>query len=148
MNGLSIEGEPAPESGPKEGVPPSFDTLMEELSGKIQGEGQTVRQFAGQIAAAVIRMHQQYPERMSESCMVQVERTQFFHGLRRTYKETFRHLYEDEEASKEKILQAVITMEEALHNLRRIPRDQPLRRHQEGRRPRATSPKKKRYLSN
>ena len=143
MNGLSIEGEPAPESGPKEGVPPSFDTLMEELAGKIQGEGQTVRQFAGQIEAAVIRIHQQYPEQMSESCMVQVERTQFFHGLRRTYKETFRHLYEDEEASKQKILQAAITMEEALNNLGRIPRDQPLRRHQEGRRPRATSPKKK-----
>ena len=68
---------------------------------------------------------------------------QFFHGLRRTYKETLRHLYEDEEASKEKILQAAITMEEALNNLGRIPRDQPLRRHQEGRRPRATSPKKK-----
>ena len=146
MNGLSIEGEPAPESGPKGGVPPSFDTLMEELAGKIQGEGQTVGQFAGQIEAAVIRMCQQYPEQMSESCMVQVERTQFFHGLRRTYKETFRHLYEDEEASKEKILQAAITMEEALNSLRRIPRDQPLKRHQEGRRPRATSPKKKNHI--
>ena len=143
MSGLNMEGEPAPESEPKEGAPPSFDTLMEELAGKIQGEGQTVRQFAGQIEAAVIKMHQQYPEQMSESCMIQVERTQFFHGLRRTYKETFRHLYEDEEVSKEKILQAAIAMEEALNNLRRIPRDQPLRRYQEGRRPKLTSPKKK-----
>ena len=104
MNGSGVEGEPAPESEPKEGVPPSFDTLMEELAGNIQGEGQTVKQFAGQVKAAVIRMHQLYPDQISESCMVQVERTQFFHGLKRTYKETFKHLYEDEEASKEQIL--------------------------------------------
>ena len=65
MNGLSIEGEPAPESGPKEGVPPSFDTLnWQELAGKIQGEGQTVKQFAGQIEAAVIRMRQDAPSHL------------------------------------------------------------------------------------
>ena len=142
MNGSGIEGEPAPESEPKEGVPPSFDTLMEELAGNIQGEEQTVKQFAGQVEAAVIRMHQLYPDQISRSCMVQVERTQFFHGLKRTYKETFKHLYEDE-ASKEQILRAVTTMEEALNKLKEVPRGLPWRRHQKGRRPRFTSPTKK-----
>ena len=54
--------------------------------------------------------------------MVQVKRTQFFHGLKRTYKETFRHLYEEEDASFERILQAASTMKEAMDSLMKIPK--------------------------
>ena len=117
----SKEGRPALGSESKGGVTPTFDTLMEELAGKIQGKIQTVRQFAAQIEAAVINIHQSHPAQMSEPCMMQVKRTQFFHGLKRTYKETFRHLYEEEDASFERILQAASTMEEAMGNLMKIP---------------------------
>ena len=126
MNGLNAKGEAAPGSESKGGVTPSFDTLMEELAGKMQGDKQTVRQFAAQVEAAVINIHQSHPDQMSKSCMRQVKRTQFFHGLKRTYRETFRHLYEEEKASCERILQAASTMEEALSHLKRIPRDKPL----------------------
>ena len=121
MNEWSKEGKVALGSESKGGVTPTFDTLMEELAGKIQGKTQTVRQFAAQVEAAVINIHQSHPAQMSESCMVQVKRTQFFHGLKRTYKETFRHLYEEEDASFERILQAASTMEEAMGNLMKIP---------------------------
>ena len=126
MSELEVKGETAPGSESKGGVTPSFDTLMEELAGKIQGDQQTVRQFAAQVEAAVINIHQSHPDQMSESCMSQVKRTQFFHGLKRTYKETFRHLYQEEEASCDRILQAASTMEEALNHLMKIPRDKPV----------------------
>ena len=122
MNEWSKEGKPALDSEFKGGVTPTFDTLMEELAGKIQGKTQTVRQFAAQVEAAVINIHQSHPAQMSESCMVQVKRTQFFHGLKRTYKETFRHLYEEEDASFERILQTASIMEEAMGNLMKIPK--------------------------
>ena len=38
MSGLKVKGETAPGSESKGGVTPSFDTLMEELAGKIQGD--------------------------------------------------------------------------------------------------------------
>ena len=123
MSGLHAKDEAALESEPKGGVTSSFDILMEELAGKIQGDQQTVRQFASLVEATVINIHQSYPDQMSESCMRQVKRTQFFHGLKMTYKETFRYLYEEREASSESILQAASTMEEALNNLMRISRD-------------------------
>ena len=122
MNEWSKEGKPALGSESKGGVTPTFDTLMEELASKIQGTTQTVRQFAAQVEAAVINIHQSHPAQLSESCMIQVKRTQFFHGLKRTYKETFRHLYEEEDAPFERILQAASTMEEAMGNLMKIPR--------------------------
>ena len=124
---LKVTGKAALGSESKVEVTPSFDTLMEELAGKIQGDQQTVRQFAAQVEEAVIRIHQSHAEQMSEACMRQVKRTQFYHGLKRTYKETFRHLYEDEEASCERILQAASTMEEALSQLKKIPKDKPLK---------------------
>ena len=49
MSELNVKGEAAPGSESKGGVTPSFDTLMEELAGKIQGDQQTVRQFAGLV---------------------------------------------------------------------------------------------------
>ena len=117
MNEWSKEGKAALGSESKGGVTATFDTLMEELACKIQGKTQTVRQFAAKVEAAVISIHQSHPAQMSESCMMQVKRTQFFHGLKRTYKETFRHLYEEEDASFERILQAASIMEEALGSL-------------------------------
>ena len=67
--------------------------------------------------------------------MMQVKRTQFFHGLKRTYKETFRHLYEEEDASFEEILQAASIMEEALGSLMKISKskesEEPSTPHQE-----------------
>ena len=129
MSELKVTGETAPGSESKGGVTPSFDTLMEELAGKIQGDQQTVRQFAAQVEAAVINIHQSHPDQMSEFCMSQVKRTQFFHGLKRTYKETFRHLYEEEEVSCDRILQAASTMEEALNHLMKIPREEPQTPH-------------------
>ena len=122
MNEWSKEAKAALGSESKGGVTPTFDTLMEELAGKIQGKTQTVRQFAAQVEAAVINIHQSHPAQMSESCMMQVKRTQFFHGLKRTYKETFRHLYEEEDTSFERILQAASTMEEAMGSLMKIPK--------------------------
>ena len=145
MNELKVTGKAALGSESKVGVTPSFDTLMEELAGKIQGDQQTVRQFAAQVEAAVIRIHQSHPEQMSEACMRQVKRTQFYHGLKRTYKETFRHLYEDEEASCERILQAASTMEEALSQLKKIPKGKPLEKaptpHKK--KPRVNSPQRR-----
>ena len=138
MSELKVTGEPVPGSESKGGVAPSFDTLMEELAGKIQGDKQTVRQFAAQVEAAVINIHQSHPDQMSESCMSQVKRTQLFHGLKRTYKETFRHLYEEEKASCEIILQAASTMEEALNHLMKIPREEPQTPHR--RRSKVNSP--------
>ena len=120
MNEWSKEGKPALESESKGGVTPTFDTLMEELAGKIQGKTQTVRQFAAQVEAAVINLHQSHPAQMSESCMMQVKRTQFFHGMKRTYNKTFRHLYKEEDAFFERILQAASAMEEAMGNLVKI----------------------------
>ena len=118
----SKEGRPALGSESKGGVTPTFDTLMEKLAGKIHGKTQTVRQFAAQVEAAVINIHQSHLAQMSEPCMMQVKRTQFFHGLKRTYKETFRHLYEEEDASFERILQAASTIEEAMGSLMKIPK--------------------------
>ena len=106
------------------GVVPSFDTMMEELASRVQGEQQTVRQFAAVVESKVLNIYHHHPDQMSESCMSQVKRTQFFHGLRRTYKETYRHLYEEEEASFERILQAASTMEEALNQLMKIPKNE------------------------
>ena len=103
------------------GVVPSFDTMLEELASKTQGEQQTVRQFAAVVESKVLNIYHHHLDQMSESCMSQVKRTQFFHGLKRTYKETYRHLYEEEEASFERILQAASTMEEALNQLMKIP---------------------------
>ena len=145
MNEWSKEGKPALGSESKGGVTPTFDTLMEELAGKIQGMTQTVRQFAAQVEAAVISIHQSHPAQMSESCMMQVKRTQFFHGLKRTYKETFRHLYEEEDASFERILQAASTMEEAMGNLMKIPKSKESEEPQlpTRRRSRLNSPPKK-----
>ena len=145
MNGWNKESKAALESESKGGVTPTFDTLMEELAGKVQGTTQTVRQFAAQVEAAVINIYQSHPAQMSEYCMLQVKRTQFFHGLKRTYKETFRHLYEEEDASFERILQAASTMEEAMGDLKRIPQSKELREAQlpTSRRSRVNSPPKK-----
>ena len=145
MNEWSKEGKVALGSESKGGVTPTFDTLMEELAGKIQGKTQTVKQFAAQVEAAVINIHQSHPAQMSESCMMQVERTQFFHVLRRTYKETFRHLYEEEGASFERILWAASTMEEAMGSLTKIPKSKESEKPQlpTRRRSRVNSPPKK-----
>ena len=145
MNEWSKEGKPALGSESKGGVTLTFDTLMEELASKIQGTTQTVRQFAAQVEAAVINIHQSHPAQLSESCMMQVKRTQFFHGLKRTYKETFRHLYEEEDAPFERILQAASTMEEAMGNLVKIPRSKESEEPQlpTRRRSRLNSPPKK-----
>ena len=122
VNEWNKEGKAALGSESKGGVTPTFDTLMEELASKVQGKTQTVRQFAAQVEAAVINIHQSHPAQMSESCMMQVKRTQFFHGLKRTYKESFRHLYEEEDAPFERILQATSTMEEAFSRVVKIPK--------------------------
>ena len=145
MNEWSKEGKAALGSESKGGLTPTFDTLMEELAGKIQGKTQTVRQFAAQVEAAVINIHQSHPAQMSESCMMQVKRTKFFHGLKRTYKETFRHLYEEEDASFERILQAASTMEEAMGSLMKISKSKELEEPQlpTRRRSRVNSPPKK-----
>ena len=51
---------------------------------------------------------------MSESYMTEVKRIKFYEGLKRVYKETFVHLYE-EEASFERILETILVVEKALH---------------------------------
>ena len=130
MKGLNIKGKPVSESECRGGLTPTFATLMEKLAGKIQGSQQTVRQFAAQVQATVITIHQSHPEEMNESCVSQVKRTQFFHGLKRTFKETFRHLYEEEEASFEELLQAVSTMEEVLNSLMKVTKSEEVEQSQ------------------
>ena len=145
MNEWSKEGKPALGSESKGEATPTFDTLMEELASKIQGKTRTVRQFAAQVEAAVINIHQSHPAQMSESCMKQVKKIEFFHGLKRTYKETFRHLHEEEDASFERILQAASTMEEAMGSLMKIPKSKESEEPQlpTRRRSRLNSPPKK-----
>ena len=145
MNEWSKEGKAALGSESKGEVTPTFDTLMKELACTIQGKTQTVRQFAAQVEAAVINIHQSHPAQMSESYMMQVKRTQFFHGQKRTYKETFRHLYEEEDASFERILQAASILEEALGSLTKISKSKESEEPQlpTRRRSRVNSPPKK-----
>ena len=145
MNEWSKESKTALGSESKGGVTPTFDTLIGELACKIKGKTQTVRQFAAQVEAAVINIHQSHPAQMSESCMMQVKRTQFFNGLKRTYKETFRHLYEEEHASFERILQAASILEEALGSLMKISKSKESKEPQlpTRRRSRVNSPPKK-----
>ena len=93
MNEWSKEGKAALGSESKGGVTPTFDPLMEELACKIQGKTLTVRQFAAQVEAVVINIHQNHPAQMSESCMMQVKRTQFFHGLKRKRMHPLKEFY-------------------------------------------------------
>ena len=67
VNEWNKEGKAALGSESKGGVTPTFDTLMQELASKIQGTTQTVRQFAAQVEAVVINIHQSHPAQMSES---------------------------------------------------------------------------------
>ena len=86
---------------------------MKELACKLQGEHQSVRHFAAVIETAVINIYLEHPQKMDEEKMAEVKRTRFYHGLKRVYKKTFVHLHE-EGASFERLVDAVLTVEEAL----------------------------------
>ena len=90
---------------------------MKELACKLQGEHQSVRHFAAEIEVAVINIHIEHPQKMDEEKMAEVKKTRFYHGLKRVYKESFVHLYE-EGASFERLVDAVLIVEEALLKLR------------------------------
>ena len=110
----------APDSESNRGVNPSFETLMKELACKIQGEHQEVRHFATQIEAAVITICQKYPQWLDEDAVVELKRERFYHGLKRVYRESFIHLYEEKE-SFEKILYAVLIAEKTFKDLEKSP---------------------------
>ena len=112
---MSVD-RPALDSDSQGGARPSYEGMMKELACKLQGEHQSVRHFAAEIEAAVINICQEHPQKMDEEKMVEVKRTRFYHGLKRVYKETFVHLYE-EGASFEKLVDAVLIVEEALLKL-------------------------------
>ena len=115
MSGMSVGG-PALDSDSQGGARPSYEVLMKELACKLQGEHQSVRHFAAIIEAAVINICNEYPQKMDEEKVIEVKRTRFYHGLKRVYKETFVHLYE-EGASFERLVDAVLVVEEALLKL-------------------------------
>ena len=106
----------APESESKEGVDSSFDALMEKLACKIQGEDQIVRHYAAEVEATILNILHQYPDQMDEDTVVDLKRGIFYNGLKRIYKDSFVHIYEDKK-SFELILKAALTVEEALQKL-------------------------------
>ena len=106
----------APESESKEGVDSSFDALMEKLACKIQGEDQPVRHYAAEVEATLLNILHQYPDQMDEDTVVDLKRDIFYNGLKRIYKDSFVHMYEDKK-SFELILKAALTVEEALQKL-------------------------------
>ena len=106
----------APESESKEGVDSSFDALMEKLACKIQEEDQPVRHYAAEVEATILNILHQYPDQMDEDTVVDLKRDIFYNGLKRIYKDSFVHMYEDKK-SFELILKAALTMEEALQKL-------------------------------
>ena len=103
----------APESESKEGIDSSFDALMEKLACKIQGEDQTVRHYAAEVEATILNILHQYPDQMDEDTVVDLKRDIFYNGLKRIYKDSFVHMYEDKK-SLELILKAALTVEETL----------------------------------
>ena len=115
MSGMSV-GRPALNSDSQGGARPSYEEMMKELACKLQGEHQSVRHFAATVEVAVINICQEHPQKMDEDKVIEVKRTRFYHGLKRVYKETFVHLYE-EEASFERLVDAVLVVEEALLKL-------------------------------
>ena len=113
-NNLDLNGnEAASATESKREVVAPFEAMLRGLAGKVQGKEQTVRQFAGEVEATVLKIFNQFPQEMSEQRVAQVKRVQFYKGLKRTYRETFVHLYE-EGMSFEKLVDAVIVVEEAL----------------------------------
>ena len=122
IGNLSVnEDQATPNSEFPSKVVASFETMMEDLAGKIQSEEQTVRHFAAEIESAVLTIHHRYPQEMEESRVADWKRIQFHKGLKRVYRKTFEHLYE-EGASFEKLLEAVLIVEEALEELKKTPR--------------------------
>ena len=115
MYGMSA-GRPDLDSDSQGGARPSYEEMMKELACKLQGEHQSVRHFAAIVEVAVIKIHLEHPQQMDEEKMAEVKRTRFYHGLKRVYKESFVHLYE-EGASFERLVDAVLVVEEALLKL-------------------------------
>ena len=116
MYGMSV-GRPDLDSDSHGGARPSYEEMMKELACKLQGEHQSVRHFAAVIEAAVINIYLEHPQKMDEEKMAEVKKTRFYHGLKRVYEETFVHLHE-EGASFERLVDAVLTVEEALLKLK------------------------------
>ena len=83
-----------------------------------------VRHFAAQIEAAVLTICQKYPQELDEDVVVELNRERFYQGLKRVYRESFIHLYEEKE-SFEKILNAVLIVEKALKDLEKSPLNLP-----------------------
>ena len=119
MNNLNISRDQViPTSGPPSEVVASFETLMESLAGKMQGKNQSARHFAAEIESMVLNICHQYPQEMNESKVAEWKRIQFYKGLKRMYRESFQHLYEEGD-SFEELLDAVLVMEEALGELQK-----------------------------
>ena len=119
MNNLNVtEDQVNSTLEPPSEVMVSFETLRENLAGKLQGKNQTARHFAAEAESMVLTICHQYPQEMSESRVAEWKKIQFYKGLKRMYRESFEHLYE-EGASFEELLDAVVVMEEALRELQK-----------------------------
>ena len=119
MNNLNLNRDQVNStSGPPSEVVASFETLMENLAGKIQGKTQPVRHFAAEVESMVLTICHQYPQEMSKSKVAEWKRIQFYKGLKKVYRESFQHLYEEGD-SFEELLDAVLVMEEALGELQK-----------------------------
>ena len=119
MNNLNLNRDQVNStSGPPSEVVASFETLMENLAGKIQGKTQPARHFAAEVESMVLTIYHQYPQKMSESKVAEWKRIQFYKELKKVYKESFQHLYEEGD-SFEELLDAVLVMEEALGELQK-----------------------------
>ena len=119
MNNLDISTDQVnPTSGPPSKVVAFFETLMESLAGMIQGKNQPARHFAAEIESKVLNICHQYPQEMSESKVAEWKRIQFYKELKRVYRESFKHLYEEGD-SFEELLDAILMMEGALEELQK-----------------------------
>ena len=116
MYGMSVD-RPALDSDSQGGARPSYEEMMKELACKLQGEHQSVRHFAAEIEVAVINICTwSILKGWMKRKWQKSRRTRFYHGLKRVYKESFVHLYE-EGASFERLVDAVLIVEEALLKL-------------------------------
>ena len=106
----------APKSESKEGVDSSLDALMEKLACKIEGEDQPVKHYSAEVEATILDILPQYPDHMDEDTVVDLKRDIFYNGLKRIYKDSFVHMYEDKKPF-ELIAKAALTVEEAIQKL-------------------------------
>ena len=83
-----------------------------------QKECQKVRDFAEEVEDAVKCIKGKHPDRIDKLLMEKMMRNVFYRGLKRVYRESYGHLY-DNGAPYHLIKRTALTLEKALANLER-----------------------------